>query len=60
MAKSCKDCPDRFVGCHSTCPDYLEQTRKNEEIRKARQKKNDEETFYRIARSHNRAKGRWS
>ena len=25
----CKDCPDRYIGCHSTCEKYIEW-RKNE------------------------------
>lgn len=20
----CKDCPDRYLGCHSSCPKYIE------------------------------------
>ena len=32
----CKTCvpPQRHVGCHATCPEYLEQKRQNEESRK--------------------------
>lgn len=31
MSFSCKDCPDRTVGCHSVCPKYLEEKRIREE-----------------------------
>ena len=33
----CKDCvePKRHAGCHSECPDYLEQKAKHEERREA-------------------------
>lgn len=58
MAKSCYGCPDRFVGCHSKCPDYLERKRKNEEVREARRKAIDERNFYNAVHSHNRKKGR--
>lgn len=34
--KSCKDCKDRFVGCHSTCTFYLERSKKQEARRKER------------------------
>ena len=58
MNKSCKDCTDRHVGCHSTCDTYKENCKKWEEIRKKRIKANDEESFYRAVRSHNRSRGR--
>lgn len=38
----CKDCPDRQVGCHSTCEKYLtfrkERNELNESIYKQREK----------------------
>lgn len=30
----CKDCPDRFVGCHSTCEKYIQFKK---DVRKDRQ-----------------------
>ena len=32
--KTCKDCKDRFVGCHSKCEDYKKYREKIEEINK--------------------------
>ena len=34
MQTTCKDCPDRYPGCHDHCPKYLEQKAKNEEYKK--------------------------
>lgn len=34
--KSCKDCIDRFVGCHSMCEYYIERSKKREEERTKR------------------------
>lgn len=36
MTAPCKDCPDRVVGCHSTCKRYTEYAKEREEIRKKR------------------------
>ena len=30
MTAPCKDCVKRFIGCHSTCEDYLEFSKQNE------------------------------
>lgn len=50
----CKDCPDRLVGCHSTCEKYItfakEKRQQNEIIKKA---KHEESLFY---SPHNRYK----
>jgi hypothetical protein len=27
----CKDCPDRFVGCHSTCEKYIQYKKEGRE-----------------------------
>ena len=32
----CKGCEKRVLGCHSTCPDYLEFKAKCEKVRQAR------------------------
>lgn len=36
MTPPCKNCPDREVGCHSTCGRYAEFVAWNEERKKAR------------------------
>lgn len=36
--KSCKDCPDRSVRCHSTCEGYLERVQHNKELAEHRRK----------------------
>lgn len=41
--KSCKDCPDRKVGCHSTCEGYLKRCKKRDEINA---KKKEERGMY--------------
>jgi hypothetical protein len=30
--KTCKDCPDRVVGCHSSCEGYLHRVQRNKVI----------------------------
>lgn len=32
--KNCKDCTERFVGCHSSCPDYAARREKSEKLRR--------------------------
>ena len=32
----CKDCPDRSMTCHDTCPEYLEYKKVRENISKQR------------------------
>lgn len=36
--KTCKDCPDREVGCHSKCEGYLDRRNNIDEINKLRRK----------------------
>jgi hypothetical protein len=55
--KSCLNCPDRKLHCHATCEHHLKRVAKNEQIRKARRKAVDEESFHRTVHSHNRGKG---
>lgn len=49
-SKGCYKCPDRFrtetTTCHTTCPDYQERVRKNEEIRIKRRKEQD--AYYKL------------
>lgn len=35
MTCKCKDCTDRYVGCHSTCESYKQYQEENEKARKA-------------------------
>lgn len=56
----CKDCPDRQIGCHSTCERYKEQSeqrrKEQEEIR--RQRDIDNAQTKRMIESHIRMKRR--
>ena len=36
MIPPCKDCPDRQIGCHSTCEKYIEFKKENDKLRKER------------------------
>lgn len=36
MKAPCKDCPDRQVGCHSTCEKYIEFKKEADEQRQER------------------------
>lgn len=38
MTFPCHDCPDRKVGCHSTCEKYLLATKENEKALEARRR----------------------
>lgn len=38
---SCKDCPDRHVGCHSTCIKYKEEKEAYERIKDREHKEKD-------------------
>lgn len=40
--KTCKDCPDRKLHCHSTCEGYI---KRNEEAEKVRNKRANENSF---------------
>ena len=35
VTQPCKDCPDRHIGCHSTCDRYAEFLRENKEQKDA-------------------------
>lgn len=59
MGKTCKDCPDRHLHCHSTCEIYQENREKWDEIREAKRKRVDEEDFHRSVHFNNKSKGRW-
>ena len=36
MNAPCKDCADRFVGCHATCEKYNQYSIKNERLKRER------------------------
>lgn len=42
---SCKDCKDRYVGCHSTCEKYINAKKEydelQEKIKKSKYREND-------------------
>lgn len=37
----CKDCADRYLGCHSKCESYQEFYKKNQEEYKKRERESD-------------------
>lgn len=39
----CKDCPNREVGCHSTCDKYIVFRKERDELNKIINKKKEEE-----------------
>lgn len=45
MSRCCKCCvpPKRHIGCHSNCPEYLEEKKNLDRLNKLRQKKLKEE-----------------
>ena len=40
MKTNCKDCTDRFVGCHSVCPIYIHYKKEIDDRRKEKMKYN--------------------
>lgn len=42
MMSPCKDCQDRYIGCHAVCKLYREYVKEMEDIRKRRRRKNME------------------
>lgn len=40
MKTNCKDCTDRFVGCHSVCPIYINYKKEIDDLRKEKMKYN--------------------
>ena len=51
MSFECKDCSERYVGCHRTCESYLKEKEKieerNERIRREKQKEHCLCDYYR-------------
>ena len=48
---SCLNCENRTLGCHATCLDYIEETRKRERIKEIRNqiiKERNEYMGYRV------------
>lgn len=52
----CKDCQKRFVGCHSSCKEYLEQKAKWDKMNENRKRFNDEQTDFLRVRNNRRNK----
>ena len=55
LQSPCKDCQDRFVGCHSSCVKYIDYKQasiiKNEEVRQRKKEvKHEEYTDYIVGR----------
>lgn len=47
MKKSCKNCLNRFPGCHSSCKDYLEwRARRDEQLASNMQETTLNQGFY--------------
>lgn len=42
MDRCYKECPNRAVGCHSTCPIYIQQRSERDEINRKRHKINQQ------------------
>lgn len=38
---SCKDCTKRTVGCHASCPDYIQYRERLETIKKKKRKEDE-------------------
>lgn len=45
LFKSCIDCQDRYLGCHSKCPKYLKDKLKNDLTKKNRHKESQYENY---------------
>ena len=39
--KTCKDCPDRIIGCHSTCDGYKSRCEEQKRINETRRAMNN-------------------
>ena len=46
MKAPCKGCADRKLGCHSSCEEYLEFRKAQDEINEQRKSKEAEENWY--------------
>ena len=45
IASPCKDCPERFIGCHSSCEKYRQYRSELDEIKAKRAADKDERAF---------------
>ena len=53
MITTCKDCPDRTIGCHSTCGKYLAQKAEHDlETERIRNLKIQDYEFKKLAGDH--------
>ena len=46
MKATCKDCTERFLGCHSTCKQYANFMAENEERKNEIYKRRKEEGYF--------------
>ena len=47
MKVPCKDCPNRQVGCHSTCEKYIEYKKESDRLREERRVRCEANQFIR-------------
>ena len=43
--KQCKDCEKRFLGCHGSCPEYIEFKQKREHMQQVRRQEKSIDDF---------------
>lgn len=46
MRFPCKNCTNRFLGCHTTCEEYIEADKKNRELLEKRREIRNKEDVY--------------
>lgn len=54
MMSPCKECPDRFLGCHSTCKRYLTFKESYEHFKEEKYKQEELERSLRLIHSKRR------
>jgi hypothetical protein len=55
----CKDCPERVLGCHSTCEKYIAFREERDKMLAARYKANRNDGYFAEAIARRKAKKRW-
>lgn len=45
MTAPCKDCPNRVVGCHSTCEQYIKYKEEQESVRRSRRAESEKHVY---------------
>ena len=46
MMSPCKDCPDRYIGCHSSCNKYISYKNELEDFKAKVKKAKDKEIVF--------------